>query len=192
MSPQNLPGARSPVAGHWLSVTCTNLSLPSPIGAKVFSSSENKIARSCKSGNPALYSKSLREKACLAASKLDHKFSGWWQHLSVHPEGRELNKLRFTITGSCIPAAFPQKAEQGACVKCGGFGEPGGAAVVGKAQWWAARDPLCCVWSAALNVCRQFEIQYSGGETSHGGGVCCDLLLLMEFFVSPFIQSNSS
>lgn len=39
---------------------------------------------------------------------------------------------------------------------------------------------VCGQQSAVLNVCHQFgEIQYSGGETSRGGCVCCDLVLLM-------------
>lgn len=45
----------------------------------------------------------------LTASKLDHKFSGWWQHLSAHPEGRDLNELHCNILGSFIPAEITQQ-----------------------------------------------------------------------------------
>jgi len=48
---------------------------------------------------------------------------------------------------------------EGTYVKCGGFGKPGGIAVLGKGQWRAAREPLLCVGgrrSAALNTCHQF------------------------------------
>ena len=50
-----------------------------------------------------------RKTAWLTASKLDHKFSGWWQHLSAHPKGKDLNKLHFNILGSFIPAEITQK-----------------------------------------------------------------------------------
>lgn len=32
----------------------------------------------------------VKRVACLSASKLDHKFSGWWKHLSIHPEVKDL------------------------------------------------------------------------------------------------------
>lgn len=50
-----------------------------------------------------------RKTAWLTASKLDHKFSGWWQHVSAHPKGKDLNKLHFNILGSFIPGEITQK-----------------------------------------------------------------------------------
>lgn len=50
-----------------------------------------------------------KKTAWLTASKLDHTFSGWWQHLRAHPKGKDLNKLHFNILGSFIPAEITQK-----------------------------------------------------------------------------------
>lgn len=112
------------------------------------------------SGNSALFCKSLGEKTHLTASKLDHRFPGWWQRLRIHPEGKDLNKLRFTITDPGTQAAFPLMAEEGSCMKRGGFGEPGGMAAPGKAQLRAVVGSLLCMGgrqSAALNTCHQFN-----------------------------------
>lgn len=57
----------------------------------------------------AAFSSVWEKTAWFTASKLDHKFSGWWQHLSAHPKGRDLNKLHFNILGSFIPAEITRK-----------------------------------------------------------------------------------
>lgn len=54
---------------------------------------------------------------------------------------------------------FPLKVEEHTYVKCGGFGESGGIAALGKVQQQAVREPLRCMGgrqSVALNTCHQF------------------------------------
>lgn len=101
-----------------------------------------------------------KKTAWLTASKLDHKFSGWWQHLSAHPKGKDLNKLHFNILGSFIPAEITQKQRNTHTWKSNRPKGLGSSAVHGKRVTVKSEIKPLCFCSrrhARLNPCHQTD-----------------------------------